>query len=73
MTKWCKEVNPVAEQWEQYAISDELAALWRSNGNENISDEPWPDIPVVQCLLGIAEQGPSFREIKQEIKNGPSV
>lgn len=35
----------------QSEISDELAALWIKNGNKNISDMPWPNLPLVTAYF----------------------
>jgi hypothetical protein len=35
----------------QIEVSDELAALWKSQGNPNISDQPWPDLPLHKAYI----------------------
>lgn len=35
----------------QSEISDELAELWVSNGNKDISDEPWPNLKLVPSYI----------------------
>lgn len=53
MTKYIhNDACPAAGFGEsQSEISDELAALWISNGNTKISDEPWPGLPFVQSYF----------------------
>jgi hypothetical protein len=45
--------NPSPDGWEltQSEIPDELAALWISNGNTEIRDNPWPDLEMVQSYI----------------------
>lgn len=35
----------------QYVISDELGDIWRKNGNQNVSDKPWPDLKIVDAYF----------------------
>lgn len=35
----------------QTEVSDDLAAVWAKNGNTDISDKPWPDLPFVQGYI----------------------
>jgi hypothetical protein len=50
MTKYLKVDDDVIPS-TQSEISDELAELWISNSNENISDKPWPDLPIVKSYI----------------------
>lgn len=42
----------------QCEIPDDVADLWRKNGNTNISDEPWPGLPIVTAYI-VTETDPA--------------
>lgn len=52
------DTAPIADMPEsQSKISDELAAVWIKNGNTNIRDLPWPNLPFVQAYF--VTEGPA--------------
>lgn len=57
MTKYVRNPAFPGIEESQSEISDEIAAIWRKNGNDRICDTPWPGLPFVGAYF--VTEGPA--------------